>query len=63
MNSSWYCQDCDRQIDTDERDQHEAGGHEVRGVLRPDRLLGTDPWNLEVRNSGAGQEDPEVVGD
>lgn len=63
MKSSWYCQDCDRQIDTEERDQHEAEGHEVRGVLRPDRLLGNDPWNLDVRTPGNREEDPEEVGD
>lgn len=61
MKSSWYCQDCDKQIERTERETHEADGHEVRGVLRPDRLLGNDPWNLDVRNQrGSENEDAGV---
>ena len=44
VDATWYCQDCDEQIDAAAVDDHEARGHSVRGRLRPDRLLAQDPW-------------------
>ena len=62
MSSSWYCRDCETRIDADEIDTHEDDGHEVRGVVRPDRLLGNDPWNVTVnRRRDRTDEDPEVT--
>lgn len=61
MISTWYCQDCDRRIDADERTEHEANGHAVRGVMRPDRLLGNDPWNLDVQTDRGTEDDSEEV--
>lgn len=47
MNTRWYCTDCDAEIDPEEIDTHDGNGHHVRGVIRPDRLLPNDPWQLE----------------
>lgn len=44
VDATWYCQDCEEQIDAAAVDDHEARGHSVRGRLRPDRLLAQDPW-------------------
>jgi hypothetical protein len=46
MKSTWYCTDCETPIDEDEVEEHEEQGHYVRGKLRPDRLLGNDPWQV-----------------
>ena len=61
MNTVWYCNDCERQIERTEVEDHEQRGHTVRGTMRPDRLLGNDPWNIELAQSdrpasGAGDE-------
>jgi hypothetical protein len=52
MTASWYCTDCETRIDTEEIDEHEAQGHHVKGAIRPDRLLGNDPWNMQVEFDG-----------
>jgi hydrogenase maturation protease len=44
VDATWYCQDCEEEIDAAAVDDHEARGHSVRGRLRPDRLLAQDPW-------------------
>ena len=44
VDARWYCQDCERRIDSEEVDDHENRGHSVRGRLRPERLLSQDPW-------------------
>jgi hypothetical protein len=44
VDATWYCQDCEEQLDAGAVDDHEARGHSVRGRLRPDRLLAQDPW-------------------
>ena len=59
MSSSWYCRDCETRIDAAEIDTHEADGHEVRGVVRPDRLLGNDPWNVDVHHTSDRASDPD----
>lgn len=46
MKSTWYCNDCESQIDEEQIDEHESKGHEVRGMLQPDRLIGNDPWSI-----------------
>lgn len=46
MKSTWYCNDCEHQIDEEQIDEHESKGHEVRGMLQPERLIGNDPWNI-----------------
>jgi len=48
VNAVWYCTDCETRIDREEIDEHEADGHHVRGQLRPDRLIGNDPWNMTL---------------
>lgn len=59
MTATWYCNDCETQIDREEIDDHETQGHSVRGVVRPDRLLGNDPWNIEL--SQTDRTDEEVT--
>lgn len=48
MNTVWYCNDCEQRIERAEIADHEDQGHSVRGTMRPDRLLGNDPWNIEL---------------
>jgi hydrogenase maturation protease len=43
MDATWYCADCETEIDADAIADHERRGHAVRGRLRPDRLLSKDP--------------------
>ncbi|WP_168216297.1 hypothetical protein [Halorussus halobius] len=43
MNGHWYCTDCEERIDKQAIEDHEADGHHVKGRLRPDRLLPSDP--------------------
>jgi hypothetical protein len=52
MTSRWYCTDCETRIDPGAVEKHEAEGHRVTGAVRPDRLLGNDPWNLQVEVDG-----------
>lgn len=52
MNARWYCTDCETEIEREAVDSHEAKGHHVRVILRPDRLLSNDPWQV-----GADAED------
>ncbi|WP_436930735.1 hypothetical protein [Halosimplex halobium] len=35
MPDNWYCLDCDRRIDPDDRTRHGAAGHHLRGVPLP----------------------------
>ncbi|ELZ30542.1 hypothetical protein C475_00320 [Halosimplex carlsbadense 2-9-1] len=38
MTDHWYCLDCDRRIDPDDRSRHAAADHRLRGVpvsIRP----------------------------
>lgn len=53
MKTTWYCNDCESTIDREEIETHEAKGHEVRGMMRPDRLLGSDPWAISGRDEDA----------
>ncbi|AFZ73341.1 hypothetical protein [Natronobacterium gregoryi] len=65
MSSKWYCRDCETRIESDEIQAHEDDGHDVKGVVRPDRLLGNDPWNVGVQHRSADDEstdDEEVSG-
>jgi hypothetical protein len=50
MKTTWYCTDCETQIETNAIDEHEHKGHHVRGVMKPDRLIGNNPWNLNVHH-------------
>jgi hypothetical protein len=52
MNTTWYCTDCETQIERTEIDEHERDGHHVRGVMQPERLIGNNPWNIDVRHEG-----------
>jgi hypothetical protein len=52
MTSRWYCTDCETRIEAESIDEHEAEGHHVTGAIRPDRLLGNDPWNLQLEVDG-----------
>ena len=52
MTSTWYCTDCETTIEAAAIEDHEARGHAVRGAVRPDRLLGNDPWNLQLEVEG-----------
>ena len=57
MRGSWYCNDCEDRIEREEIDEHEADGHDVRGVIRPNRLLGNDPGNMEVHYQDTRRDD------
>jgi hypothetical protein len=46
VNATWICRTCEREIDESAIDDHESQGHEVKGVVVPDRLLANDPWQL-----------------
>ena len=64
MSSNWYCSDCETHIDADAIESHEAEGHSVRGVVRPDRLLGSDPWEIGVHQRGGdGSAEDDAVED
>ncbi|MFC7076637.1 hydrogenase maturation protease [Haloarcula halophila] len=52
MDATWYCVDCEAEIDADAVDDHELDGHSVRGRLRPERLLSQDPWQGEASADG-----------
>lgn len=58
MTSHWYCTDCEERIEKTEIDEHEDQGHEVRGKIRPDRLLENDPWQVggDVEATDGGDE-------
>lgn len=44
VETTWYCQNCETEIDASAVDDHEERGHSVRGRARPNRLLSEDPW-------------------
>ncbi len=60
MTAQWYCTDCETRIDPEEIDEHEADGHHVKGALRPDRLIGNDPWNVRIETDGETDSHPRV---
>jgi hypothetical protein len=60
MNSKWYCKTCGERIETEAVDAHEAEGHTVKGVLRPDRLLPNDPWASDPGDTGGSDDGPTV---
>ena len=53
MRARWYCEDCAQQIRKEDVEAHETEGHDVSGLGRPDRLLGHDPWNVELSQDDA----------
>ncbi|RJX43213.1 hypothetical protein DM826_06265 [Halonotius aquaticus] len=55
MNGTWYCTDCEEEIEKGAIDAHEADDHHVKGFFRPDRLLPGDP---ELIGAQAGSEGP-----
>ncbi|MXR52668.1 hydrogenase maturation protease [Halovenus sp. WSH3] len=55
MDATWYCEDCETEIDPDAVDEHEQQGHSVRGRLRPERLLSQRP--SQSHDSTDGGED------
>ncbi|MEF8838374.1 MAG: hypothetical protein V5A18_02590 [Haloarculaceae archaeon] len=52
MKTTWYCTDCETEIENEETDEHEREGHQVRGVMRPERLIGNNPWDITVHHEG-----------
>lgn len=54
MKARWYCTDCETEIEREEIDRHEAKGHTIRGMLRPERLLANDPWQVGDSAEGDG---------
>lgn len=52
MTAQWYCTDCETQIEASAVEAHEADGHHVKGFIRPDRLIGNDPWNMRIEAEG-----------
>ncbi len=55
MQATWYCVDCEAEIEADAVDEHERKGHSVRGRLRPERLLSQDPWEAGDAADGGGR--------
>jgi len=54
MTDHWYCLDCDRRIDADDRSRHAAADHRLRGIPTPNRALSTaiqrfDPGETALR--------------
>ncbi|WP_135364281.1 hypothetical protein [Halosimplex halophilum] len=54
MTDNWYCLDCDRRIDPDDRSRHAAADHRLRGVPLPARQTSTairrpDPDETAIR--------------
>lgn len=60
MTSQWYCTECETHIDAEQIDEHESAGHTVKGHVRPNRLLGNDPWSVQVENDGEIHAAPKV---
>ena len=56
MKGTWYCTDCEEQIEKDDIDDHEADGHHVKGHFRPDRLLPGDPELIGAQVGDRGGE-------
>jgi hypothetical protein len=56
------CETCGERIDADAVDDHERAGHSVRGRVRPDRLLASDPWQVG-EEAGASETDGTGTGD
>lgn len=54
MNTTWYCTDCETAIEKSEIDEHESEGHHVRGMMQPERLIGNNPWDINVRDDSVG---------
>ncbi|MDZ7850497.1 MAG: hypothetical protein U5K70_06715 [Halodesulfurarchaeum sp.] len=63
MTTIWYCTDCETRIDSETVEDHESRGHHVKGTIRPDRLLGNDPWNMQVEVDGTLDTKPRVSPD
>jgi hydrogenase maturation protease len=59
VRATWYCRDCERRIEADDVDDHEARGHSVTGRLRPERLLAQDPWATGEEGSTAENGDAD----
>ncbi len=60
MTAHWYCTDCETRIEKEAIADHEEAGHHVKGAIRPDRLLGNDPWNMQVEVDGDLDSEPGV---
>lgn len=63
MKATWYCNDCETQIEKEDIAEHEDEGHDVEGVMRPERLIGNDPWNMDVEHGEGQTEESEEVTD
>jgi hypothetical protein len=59
VTTRWYCQTCEKAIEEAAIDEHEADGHSVRGVVRPDRLLSNDPWQLGTSDGQTHEQTAE----
>lgn len=46
MSVTWFCQTCAERIEEAAVEDHEDAGHDVKGVLVPERLLANDPWRV-----------------
>jgi hypothetical protein len=60
MTDRWYCLDCDRRIDPDDRSRHEAVDHRLRGIPAPSRPSSTairrvDDRETAIRRAGSGE--------
>lgn len=56
VDATWYCVDCETEIDPDAVDEHERQGHSVRGRLRPERLLSQRPSQSNGPSAESGGE-------
>jgi|GEM_PF-6180530 len=60
MTDHWYCLDCDRRIDADDRSRHAAADHRLRGIPTPNRTLSAaiqrfDPDETALRRFDPGE--------
>lgn len=63
MTAQWYCINCQTYIESDEIDDHEERDHTVKGMIRPNRLLGNDPFKLRIESNGKIATESGIVGD
>jgi len=59
MTDHWYCLDCDRRIDADERSRHTAADHRLRGTPLPSPSSTTairpaEPGETAIRPADTG---------
>ncbi|QLH81713.1 hypothetical protein [Halosimplex pelagicum] len=58
MTDRWYCLDCDRRIDPDDRSRHAAADHRLRGIPAPSRPSATAIRRVDDSETAIRRADP-----